>query len=196
MTTTCPRISTGKKAPVLNQKIDMKGLIFVFIIIAIQPFNCIAESKPRVFIFSDINIDSGDPDDRQSLIHLLWYANDLKIEGFVPERWNAKGSEACKMAIEAYSKDYEKYSFNKSGYPLPSALSNIIAKDRDDAIRLLSMAASDTSSPLYVLVWGNLELFTSILLRKPEIAKNIRLITIGTNLMLEDDIRHIPSDWK
>ncbi len=192
---TCNRFKTKNPPP--NQRIiDMKGLIILFVIISIQPFNCIAKSNPRVFIFSDINIDSGDPDDRQSLIHLLWYANELKIEGFVPERWNANGLEAGKMAIEAYSKDYEKYSFNKSGYPLPSALGNIIAKDQDDAIRLLSTATSDTRSPLYVLIWGNLELFTSILFRKPEIAKNIRLITIATDLMLENDIKHIPSDWK
>lgn len=29
-------------------------------------------------LFTDINIDKGDPDDRQSLIHLLWYADELQ----------------------------------------------------------------------------------------------------------------------
>ena len=174
----------------------MKGLFILLIIITIQPSYCNAKNNPRVFIFSDINIDAGDPDDRQSLIHLFWYANELQIEGFVPERWNAKGLEASEMVVDAYRKDYEKYSFKKSDYPLPSTLNNILAKNKEDAIRLFSTAAADTSSPLYVLIWGNLELFTSILFQKPELAKNIRLITIGTGLMLENDIQHIPANWE
>jgi hypothetical protein len=38
------------------------------------------DRHPRVFVFTDINIDQGDPDDRQSLVHLLWYADELRIE--------------------------------------------------------------------------------------------------------------------
>lgn len=70
--------------------------------------NLKSENRPRVFVFTDINIDSGDPDDRQSLIHLLWYANELRIEGVVPHRWNASGLKACQLAADAYSKDYSK----------------------------------------------------------------------------------------
>jgi len=83
------------------------------------------ESKPRVFIFTDINIDAGDPDDRQSLIHLLWYANELEIEGIVPGRWQAKGQEACQLAVEAYAKDYN-YTLKKKGYPKPGGGSKSI----------------------------------------------------------------------
>ena len=174
----------------------MRGLLIVLMIVTMQPYMCLAKSNPRVFIFSDINIDSGDPDDRQSLIHLFWYANELKIEGFVPERWNAKSVEASEMAIEAYRADYKKFSFKKSGYPSPYMLNNSIAKNEEDAVRMFSVAASDTTSPLYVLIWGNLELFTSILYQKPEMANNIRLITIGTGLMLENDIKDMPPNWK
>lgn len=35
-----------------------------------------AAKGPRVLVFTDIDIDQGDPDDRQSLVHLLWYADD------------------------------------------------------------------------------------------------------------------------
>jgi len=145
--------------------------IFIFLSIS-----CMAEGKPRVFIFTDINIDTGDPDDRQSLIHLFWYANELQIEGVVPDRWNARGLEACQLVIDAYTKDYTAYAFHEKGYPRPSDLRNIIAKDIEDASRLFSIAASDNSSPLYVLIWGNMELFSSILLKQPESYKNIRLI--------------------
>ncbi len=166
------------------------SIIFLFLSIS-----CMAEGKPRVFIFTDINIDSGDPDDRQSLIHLFWYANELQIEGVVPDRWNARGLEACQLVIDAYTKDYTVYAFHEKGYPRPSDLRNIIAKDIEDASRLFSVAASDNSSPLYVLIWGNMELFSSILLKQPESYKNIRLITIGTGLMLEEDMKYIPANW-
>lgn len=155
-----------------------------------------SQGLPRVFVFTDINIDSGDPDDRQSLIHLFWYANELKIEGVVPDRWGARGYEACQMVTEAYRKDYAQYGFAASGYPGPDFLQNLIAKDTAEALRLFSTAAADTSSPLYVLVWGNMEVFNRALLQNPEYAKNIRLITIGTGPMMEHDIQYMPADWK
>ena len=155
-----------------------------------------AESKARVFVFTDINIDSGDPDDRQSLIHLFWYANELQIEGIVPDRWNAMGLEACELVLDAYAKDYEAYDFQKRNYPAPANLNDLIAKDIDQAFQLFSTAASDTNSPLYVLIWGNMKVFKSILFKNPELSGNIRLITIGTGLMLEKDIPYMPPSWE
>ena len=150
----------------------------------------------RVFIFTDINIDSGDPDDRQSLIHLLWYSNELKIEGIVPDRWNAKGYEACELVIEAYSKDYEEYNFASSGYPQKEILEEVIAKNMEDASNLFVEAASISNDPLYVLIWGNMRSFKSIINENPNLSNKIRVITIGTNLMLEENIPHMPESWE
>lgn len=155
-----------------------------------------AGTLPRVFVFTDINIDAGDPDDRQSLVHLLWYADELQIEGIVPDRWDAKGFEACEMAVDTYAADYAAFAFGEQGFPVPADIRQKIAPNRNDAARLLSEAAADTASPLYVLVWGNMELFASILTERPGLAGNIRLITIGTGLMAEEDIAHIPPHWQ
>jgi len=169
-------------------------------LISLLLFACIfvpgrAHELPRVFIFTDINIDSGDPDDRQSLVHLFWYANEVAIEGIVPDRWNARGLEACLMALEAYRRDFAEFSFQELGYPEPDTLKKRIARDTLDAFRLFLAAASKKDAPLYVLVWGNMELFKTFLLQRPELMKNIRLITIGTGLMLEKDFPYIPNDW-
>ena len=177
----------------LQQMYKVSGLLAVCIFLFAS---CNAESKPRVFVFTDINIDSGDPDDRQSLVHLLWYADELQIEGVVPDRWNARGLEACQLVLEAYARDYSQYSFSNKGYPEPNDIRNKIAKDVDQASRLFSLAASDQESPLYVLIWGNMELFKTLLSERPAYADNIRLITIGTGLMLEKDIEHIPANWE
>ena len=138
----------------------------------------------------------GDPDDRQSLIHLLWYANELKIEGIVPDRWNAMGLEACQMVVEAYGADYENYHFKEKGYPSPTDILALLATDTADTRQRFAQAASDTSSPLWVLIWGSMENFGNTLRQYPELSKNIRLITIGTNLMMEEHIQFIPEGWE
>ncbi len=128
----------------------------IFIIISFS--NCKSqEAKPRVFVFTDINIDKGDPDDRQSLVHLLWYADELQIEGIVPDRLDAQGMEAGLMAFDAYATDSEKHNFGQKGFPKPEHLKNILAKNSEDAIlRLQKAAMSGKDEPLYVLVWGNI----------------------------------------
>ncbi len=151
---------------------------------------------PRVFIFTDINIDSGDPDDRQSLIHLFWYSNELRIEGIVPDRWEAQGYKACELVIEAYQKDYTSYQLNKKDYPEADFLTRLVAKNFTEAETLFKEAASKKDTPLYVLVWGNMKNVASILLKYPHLAHNIRLITIGTGLMLEKDIPYMPPNWE
>ena len=168
-------------------------LISLFSLIS---FHGISQEKPRVFIFTDINIDSGDPDDRQSLVHLFWYANELKIEGIVPERWEAKGYEACIFALNSYSKDYQEFNFKTNGYPEPESLEKLIAKGTSDVFNLFKKAAEKKDSPLYVLIWGSMLTFNKAFFQYPELAKNIRIITIGTGTMLEKDYPFLPAGWE
>lgn len=172
----------------------MKRYSFIFLVLSITFFPCEGQSE-RVFIFTDINIDQGDPDDRQSLVHLLWYANELQIEGIVPDRWSARGLEACLLAMDAYAKDYELYDFDKKGYMTPSRLTDRIAVDIDDAEHLLTTALSDTTSPLYILVWGNMRNAGNLISGHVDKLGHIRLITIGTNLMIEEYRQHLPATW-
>jgi len=169
----------------------MKTLLLTSVIILLFASCQMREPKPRVFVFTDINIDKGDPDDRQSLVHLLWYADELQIEGIVPDRWDAQGMEASLMALEAYSIDYEKYDFKKAGFPETNKLKDLFAQNSDDAVdRLYKAVMSGNEEPLYVLVWGNMLNFGKALKQHPEISDKIRLITIGTGLKYgpEDEV--------
>ncbi len=172
------------------------NLLITVLILAAATLNLKSENRPRVFIFTDINIESGDPDDRQSLIHLLWYADELRIEGVAPHRWNASALEACQLAADAYSKDYRKYSFEKKGFHEPDVINNLFATDEKDAIKRFQQAASVSDDPLYVLIWGNMRLFGEALRSKPELWKNIRVVSIGTDLMMEAYRKEIPSGWE
>jgi hypothetical protein len=179
----------------------MRKYFLIPLILLLMLAGCSQENRsgntlPRVFVFTDINIDSGDPDDRQSLIHLLWYADELDIRGIVPDRWNAHGYEACMLAIDAYAKDYEQFGFAGKGFPVPVEIEKRVAVDFADAVRRFADEASDESSPLYVLIWGSMENFGRALRMFPHLADNIRVITIGTGLMMEEYRQYIPADWE
>ena len=174
----------------------MKNLIFYFLLCRLLSTGIFAQENPGVFVFTDINIDAGDPDDRQSLIHLFWYADELTIEGIVPDRWNAQGYEACELALKAYAMDYESFDLAQKGYPEPDSLREKIAMDFDDAMAKFEQAASKSGEPLYVLIWGNMLNFGKALRQNPEYADNIRLITIGTNVMMEAHRQHLPDSWE
>ena len=168
---------------------------FLFLALVLGTLLAQAQEKPRVFIFTDVNINSGDPDDRQSLVHLFWYADELEIVGIVPDRWEAQGFEACQLALGAYQKDYPILNKSGRGYPKPERIREKIAKDWPMAQNLFQKAASDGSSPLYVLIWGNMERFRDALLMDPSVVGNLRVITIGTGVMLESSIPHLPESW-
>jgi len=103
--------------PTYNQLIIILSLLWTC-------SHTIAQDKIPVFVFTDININSGDPDDRQSLIHLLWYTDELEIKGIIPDRWNARSLEACDLALDAYTRDYDVNNFDQKNYtnPPPSVL--------------------------------------------------------------------------
>jgi len=173
----------------------MKAIALLIIVYFLSLGLSSAQVTPRVFIFTDINIDKGDPDDRQSLIHLMWYANELQIEGIVPDRWEADGYQACELVVDAYDQDFQQNNFQQKGYPNPASIRKLIATDNSHAIQLFQQAASKTESPLYVLIWGNMRKFGQALGKNPNLSQNIRVVTIGTGLMLEKDIPHLPESW-
>lgn len=173
----------------------MQKLIILFWCVGIYVSQHAKAEKPSVFIFTDINIDAGDPDDRQSLIHLLWYSDQLDIKGIVPDRWEAGGYKACTLALDAYARDYKQYSFKTKGFPLPRKLQQTIVRDSSDAVKKFIKAAKN-NQPLYVLVWGNMSLISQILVQNPKLSHNIRLVTIGTGLLLERDRQYLAEKQK
>lgn len=139
-----------------------------------------ASDKPRVFIFTDINLAGGDPDDRQSLVHLFWYADVLDIEGIVPDSWNRQGIEACLQTIDRYEQDYKGHGWDALDFPAPVSLRTNVARDEQDAISRLRIAAFRTTQPLYVLVWGQMKTLRKALDLHPELIERIRVFSIGT----------------
>ena len=142
---------------------------------------------PRVFITTDIGIN--DPDDDQSVCHMLHFADSFTLVGLVPDlvvlRNNQQARKRLNDVIDAYQLDYEnsKYRFQDSGHPSPAEVRSRIHWTMDDAVKAIAAAASaDYDRPLYVLVWGRMQVIGKALEANPKIAKKIRLLTIATHL--------------
>lgn len=85
--------------------------------------------KPRILISTDIG--GTDPDDNQSMAHLLMYSDLFEIEGLVssPSYGTGSTSEIFRI-IDLYEKDLPKLRVHKSGFPSPDQLRSITKQGR------------------------------------------------------------------
>src|SRR5690606_5307438 len=63
-----------------------------------------------------------DPDDYQSMAHVLLYADVLDIEGLISSPFEGEGKEKILEVIDAYDKDFANLRTYSDRYPKPEAL--------------------------------------------------------------------------
>src|SRR4051812_7097359 len=81
-----------------------------------------APERPRLVILTDIG---GDPDDQQSVIRLLLYANEFDIEGLIASASGTPGElkaetvkpELIREIVEAYGQVRDNLLLHQPGYP-------------------------------------------------------------------------------
>lgn len=76
--------------------------------------------RPRVVVSTDIG--GTDPDDFQSMAHLLLYADVLDIEGLISSPFGPGTKEHILEVIEHYETDYTNLRSHSDRYPTPDAL--------------------------------------------------------------------------
>lgn len=155
----------------------------VMLVVKTTPLTDKKEAKPRVVITTDINIDAGDPDDRQSMAHLFLYADELDIRAIIIDRPGAQGVEATKLVVDAYRKDYftEAYNFIQMKYPHPDSLEKLIYTHQEaEELGIIGKVADESDEPLYVAVWGHVVAVRTALEARPELVDKLRIMTIGT----------------
>lgn len=147
--------------------------------------------KPRVLISSDIG--GTDPDDNQSMAHLLMYNDLFELEGLVSSPSYGSGSKAeILRMIGLYEKDLPKLQAHKKGFLAPDYLRSITKQGRRGAAPyrgyaqategsewIITCAKKQSPQPLWVLVWGGLEDVAQALHDAPEIQSKIRVYWIG-----------------
>lgn len=147
--------------------------------------------KPRVLISTDIG--GTDPDDNQSMAHLMMYSDMFDLEGIVSSPSYGSGSkEEILRMIDLYEQDFSKLMAHAPDLMTPDALRTISKQGRRGSAPLagyaeptegsdwiVACAQRDDPRPLYVLVWGTLDDVAQALHDAPDIAQRIRIYWIG-----------------
>lgn len=124
------------------------------------------QAKRRVIIETDAG---GDPDDEQSLVRFLLYANDWDIEGIIANRPVARDGEnrnpertglgIVQRLIAAYQECWNHLIQHDPGYPHPTSLRRTAVPGYDhvsDGVQLLIAAADDPDPrPIWYSDWGS-----------------------------------------
>ena len=162
---------------------------------ATLPFHLFAQKpvpvKPRVLISTDIG--GTDPDDNQSMAHLLMYNDLFHLEGLVssPSYGDGTKAEILRM-IDLYEKDLPNLKKHNSNFSSPDQLKAITKQGVHGAAPyagyrtptegsewIIKCAKKQSNQPLWILVWGGLEDLAQALHDAPEIQKNIKVYFIG-----------------
>ena len=167
------------------------SLLLLFFCIGILQAQKSIPVKPRILISTDIG--GTDPDDNQSLAHLLMYSEQFEIEGLVssPSFGPGSKSEILRM-IDLYEKDLPKLRKHIKNYPTPKYLRSITKEGRkslnpykgyisatEGSDWIIKCAKKKSEQPLWVLVWGGLEDLAQALHDAPEIQNRIKVYWIG-----------------
>lgn len=157
-------------------------------------------TKKRIIITTDIG--GGDKDDTQSMIHFLVYANMFDLEGIIISRPRGHVSEMQRV-INAYRKDYSKFTFISPDYPTPRQLKSLIkigaernkktpspgySSSTPGSKLIVKQARKIDDRPLYIMAWGSTTDIAQAIHDAPDIVDNIRVFaggTIGYNYELD-----------
>jgi len=168
----------------------MRGIwcLIVFMVIGAAAFA--AEGRQRVIVSTDIG--GTDPDDYQSMAHLLVYADAVDLEGLISSPYGPGRKKHLLEVIDAYAIDYTNLKTYSTHYPPPSQLRSITKQGAVDAVGdrgfdaptegselLVRSARNADPRPLWVLVWGGIEDVAQALHDAPDILPKLRVYFIG-----------------
>ena len=150
----------------------------------------LAGDRPRVIVSSDIG--GTDPDDQQSMAHLMLYTDLLDLEGIIKSPYGPGRVQHILEVIDAYAKDFPNLSTYSSRYPAPEALRAITRQGAIEGAGYAGFASSTEGSawivkcarradprPLYVLVWGGIDDVAQALHDAPDILPKLRVYFVG-----------------
>jgi Cellulose-binding Sde182, nucleoside hydrolase-like domain len=149
-----------------------------------------AAPSPRVIVSTDIG--GTDPDDYQSLVHLLLYADAIDLEGLISSPFSQGDAREVLRVIDCYERDYPKLRSHSDRYPDPAALRAVTKQGAlqrpgpdgfgaatEGSAWIVARARLNDPRPLHVLVWGSLGDLAQALHDAPDIADKLRVYFIG-----------------
>lgn len=151
----------------------------------------LAGERLRVIVSTDIG--GSDPDDFQSMVHYLVYADLFDTEGLVSSPPGAGRKAHILEALDAYAMDYARLSKRSDRYPTPDALRATASQGALDPApaagfsgptegsrRIIERARAADPRPLWILVWGSITDVAQALHDAPEITPKLHVYSIGS----------------
>jgi hypothetical protein len=146
--------------------------------------------RPRVIVSTDIG--GTDPDDFQSMVHLLLCADVLDLEGLISSPYGPGRKAHILEVIERYERDYPALRRHSPRYPTPDFLRAItkqgavevsgwtgVGKPTEGSRWIVRCARRPDPRQLWILVWGGPEDLAQALHDAPDILPKLRVYFIG-----------------
>lgn len=132
-----------------------------------------AQNKPRLIVMTDIG---GDPDDQQSMVRLMTYANEFDIEGLIATASGTPGElkqdivkpHLIEEIVQAYGKVRDNLLLHAPDYPTAESLMEKIkpgnpkrgvgeigeGKDTEGSNWIVSVVDREDPRPVNIAIWG------------------------------------------
>jgi len=168
------------KAVALRRSILQLTLIAFCLHFQSPPLLAGAPPKSRLIVLTDIEAD---PDDTQSMVRLMVYANELDIEGLIATTscWKKSSAapESIKSIIRAYGKMQTHLNHHEAGFPEAESLMQKVkqgiaqygmegvgeGKDSEGSDWIIKVLEEEDDRPLWLSVWGGVNTLAQALYR-------------------------------
>jgi hypothetical protein len=148
-----------------------KAFVLLLLVLAVSSLPLLAQERQnhRLLVLTDIEAD---PDDTQSLIRLLLYANLIDIEGLVAttsvHMKTRVNPESLERVIRAYGEVQPNLNQHEPGFPAEEELLGLVKqglaeygmqgvgdrKDSEGSDWIIEVLGKDDERPLWISVWG------------------------------------------
>ena len=136
---------------------------------ASSPPSSLSAAKQRLIVLSDIEAD---PDDTQSFVRLLLYANQIDLEGLIAttsvHMKQAVYADSIRRIIDEYGKVQPNLNLHEPGFPAAARLQSLVREgqpaygmaavgeghDTAGSRLIVQAIEKDDPRPLWVSVWG------------------------------------------
>ena len=155
-----------------------------------SPQRSAVPDRPRVIISTDIG--GTDPDDFQSMVHFLLYADVFDVEGIVSSPYGPGRREHILQVIDRYAADHAHLKRHSDRYPEPDALRRLtkqgatesssgsgVGRSTEGSAWIVERARHNDPRPLWLLVWGGIDDLAQALHDAPDILPKLRVYFIG-----------------
>lgn len=145
-----------------------------------EPIAPTASTANRMIVLTDIEAD---PDDTQSLVRLMLYANEIEIEGLIAttsvHQKDRIAPESIHAVLDAYEQVRPSLTRHANGYPTAGAMRALVksgaplygmegvgeGQDTEGSNWIISVLEEADERPLWVSVWGGPNVLAQALFR-------------------------------